>query len=393
MLKGFLASLAAAARGPAELRSRELLVVWAALCMADGAARAAHPALMKPYGVAVDWSELRHLLACDAAATAALRGCADYLRQHTVLQRPLFSLRDGGAASFAFAQAFAAADSRMLGTWHEEQTAAQARQAAHWQEVQRKQRLAAQLRQQLAQKKAAEEAARQAHSKAYAEHGYHSYECRAAQSRLSTAQRQVSSTEGKLSAALQPPEPVIQPLPQGQQRALQWLFFLYMPPLFRCVGWSFLCCRMYPARLRRILSPFPLPSAALPQAAVPPLLPGAAAATAAPAAQVERCAPAQDPLARALRRVPEGHELPGRHRPQRQRLRSGAAVRLSGAWPRQGGARAAALHPQLCRRSWQLPLPGIAAADRQLPSGAPNRPPTAAGAHQACLLCRQLHRA
>ena len=42
-----------------------------------------------------------------------------------------------------------------------------------------------------------------------------------------------SATEERLRHELKSPGPVIQPLPQSAHTAAQWLFFLYMPPLFR----------------------------------------------------------------------------------------------------------------------------------------------------------------
>ena len=47
------------------------------------------------------------------------------------------------------------------------------------------------------------------------------------------ARSAVEACEKQLKAAEQAPAPVIQPLPKIQSKALQWLFFLNMPPLFR----------------------------------------------------------------------------------------------------------------------------------------------------------------
>ena len=235
VLHGFLASDASAARMRVDLRSRELLATWVALCLVHRATCAAHP-LLQEYGVGVRWQDLRHLVLSDCAACEALRGVAAYLRQHTREGRAVFTLRDGGKATFAQAAAFGQRSPELQRIWREEQATAARRKEAHWAEVWRKQTLAAQLRAELEEKKSAEAAAERARQEAY---GIYDSSRVNRQRRslcdtvLHNARLARSRTEARLAATLESPEPVIQPLPQGQATAAQWLFFLYMPDLFR----------------------------------------------------------------------------------------------------------------------------------------------------------------
>lgn len=155
VLHGFLAAPASAARLRVELHSRELLVVWTALCMVHAAGCAAHPAL-REFGVGVRWQDLRHCVLSDRLACDALLAVAAYLRANSAPGREAFSLRDGGRATFALAAQHAGQDGRILEIWGQEAEAAEARRAAHWSAVQRKQAAAAGMRERLAAQREAE---------------------------------------------------------------------------------------------------------------------------------------------------------------------------------------------------------------------------------------------
>lgn len=228
-----------------ELRSRGLLVTWAAYCMADAAACNAHP-LVASYGVSLRADDLRHLVLSDRQAVDALLGVAAYLRRRQ--GRPLFSLADGGGATLRFADSFAAADGGMTSTLQQEQAAAAARQAEHWRQVQEKQRKVAQLRAQLLREKQKEAAAQVAYDDAFSAwnnsrdlYGTLKKERDRCESKLDDARSNVSRTEALLKVALKAPQPVIQPLPQDASLARQTIFFGYCPELLRWAGW--LCVR------------------------------------------------------------------------------------------------------------------------------------------------------
>lgn len=242
VLQGFLGSPASAARMRVELRSRGLLVTWAAYCMADAAACAARP-LVASYGVSLRADDLRHLVLSNRQACDALLGVAAYLRRRH--GQPLFSLADGGSATFSFAATFAAADGGMAATLQQEQAAAAARQAEHWRQVQEKQRKVAHLRARLQQETLEEAEAQAAYTDASNawngardpyRHGLQQ-EMDRCRSKLDTARSCVSRTKGELNRALAAPRPVIQPLPQGTDMARKTLFFAYCPRLLRWAGW------------------------------------------------------------------------------------------------------------------------------------------------------------
>lgn len=89
MLHGFRGSSAAPARLAPELHSRELLVVWAALCMVHAATAAVHPLVLK-YDVVVQYDDLWVCVLSDRQATDALRAVAAYVRRHSQRGQPAF---------------------------------------------------------------------------------------------------------------------------------------------------------------------------------------------------------------------------------------------------------------------------------------------------------------
>jgi hypothetical protein len=243
----FISSKASQAFLKVEQRSRELLVVWVAYCMTFEATRTMYP-LAAQYGVAPDFKDLQRLVLSDRAAADAALAVAEYLRQHQKSGLDLFSLKDQGAATFQFAEAFARGSWAMMDTWQQETYDAGQRVEKHWQEVQRKQRLAADLRSKLSTLRQEYSRLCSERDRLYVPHKP-SYEQSSvysvAKNRATNKQNEISSTESKLRAAEQAPAPVIQPLPKEERRALQWIFFLYMPPVLRCLSrGSFLAQQM-----------------------------------------------------------------------------------------------------------------------------------------------------
>ncbi|EFJ48301.1 hypothetical protein VOLCADRAFT_104794 [Volvox carteri f. nagariensis] len=250
----------------AELRSREVLVVWVAYCLIHAAACRAHPLMASRGGTFASHEALRHLVLSDRLAVDAALSVAAYLqgcRQRAVAaggsrQADLFSLRDGGVGTMAFAEDYVAACPVLQGILTADQADAAERVTAHWKEVQRKQQLAAQLRITLAkqemeqaqlnrelQQHKAKLAALEAELKAY--HFWQGAEQHATRDKVVSVQSEVLGAESKLlainaeicrtrcqlSEAEKAPPPVVQPLPSDANLARQWLFFLHMPPLLR----------------------------------------------------------------------------------------------------------------------------------------------------------------
>jgi len=224
-----------------ELQSRELLVVWSAYCISFQAARHEHAHVMKGFGVALDWHDLRHLVLGDKLAVDAALKVAAYLHAYTVPNQAVFSRSCAGShPTFNLALLFATNSISLMGIWQEEQKAAIARRDDHWQEVQRKQKLAAELRASIA---SAREYARDLQSRRdreWQKYLYLEYD-RQLQSQYSAIQ----GLESQLRSAEASPPPVIQPLPAHADTDLQWLFFLHMPKLFQVLSrFSFLAQQM-----------------------------------------------------------------------------------------------------------------------------------------------------
>ena len=234
----FASSKASDAFMKVELHSREVLVVWVAYCISFEAARKQHP-LVAQYGVALDFKDLRHLVLSDKAAVDAALGVAEYLRQQQKPGVELFSLRDQGAATFSFAERFGRQDGKMSETWMQEKQDAEERVQKHWQEVQRKQKLATDLRKQLEVLRAEFRKLNSEADALYIRHlRYQTLEYDHARSSANTKSSEVTTTESQLRNAEKAPAAVIQPLPQAEVRGLQWIFFLYMPPVLRCLSRS-----------------------------------------------------------------------------------------------------------------------------------------------------------
>jgi hypothetical protein len=193
--------------------------------------------LATEYGASLDYKDLRHLVLSDRQAVDATMAVATYLSQQEKPGQDLFSLRDHGKATFLFAKEFAIEDQQMMELWQEEKSDADARVEKHWDEVKEKQKLAAALREKLTELEA-EYSELSARVDALYNDDSINQEYLSAKERASNKQEEVSKTQKKLKAVEQAPAPVIQPLPQEQATALQWIFFLYMPPVLRCFSRS-----------------------------------------------------------------------------------------------------------------------------------------------------------
>ncbi|PNH10973.1 hypothetical protein TSOC_002217 [Tetrabaena socialis] len=189
------------------------------------------------------YDDLRHLVLSDRAAVDAALGVAAYLEQRSMPGRELFSLLDGGEATMQMAAAFAGDCRRLQGIWKQECADAEARKQGHWAEVQRKQRLAAELRAQLRALQVAGAPLAQILQQRRSDYettrswlpGYsrvkEDYDASVSAYDANAAQQRAK--EAEIRQAEEAPPPVIQPLPRDPVLARRWLFFLHMPPLFR----------------------------------------------------------------------------------------------------------------------------------------------------------------
>jgi hypothetical protein len=239
------AAAAAVASLAAELRSREVLVGWAAFCLTHQAAAAEHPLVLQ-YGVAVDWQDLRHLSLTTKSATVAALGVCSYLKQHSRPGRELFHLSKQ-TASLSFAETFAAGDGPMQAMLQVHAAAAAARMDQHWRKVQAQQQLAASLSSEITQLKD------DVHTQRLSLPSYldSSYSSKLAE--VDALNSKISRKIFELAAAEKPPPPVIQPLPRQEHLARQWLFFLHMTDLLRHLARS-------SCLAQQLLLPRPLPT-------------------------------------------------------------------------------------------------------------------------------------
>ncbi len=244
-LQELQASGASKASMQVELRSRGVLVAWVAYCTAWQATRG-NPVL-RQYGVALQWQELRHLVLDDRLATDAALAVAAYLQQHSLAGREAFSLRDGGAATFRLAEQYAAACPTLTSILEQQQQDARQRVEEHWQEVQRKQRRVQELREDRDRVNDRLATARQKLTSL--RYGTSAYDRQ--DEKVDDLKEELSSLESKLKRKGKPPAAVIQPLPEAPALARRWLFFLHMPaPLRSLSRLSFLA--------QQLLLPLPL---------------------------------------------------------------------------------------------------------------------------------------
>lgn len=230
-----------------ELRSRETLTSWAITCLAERLVRRLHPQL-EDYELALCFHDLRLLSLSDCHAHGAFDAVTAYLRRRTSnggMGRPVFSHRSSDATA-SFAEKVGRASPIITAAWRTEQANAAGRVQVHWDEVQRKQALARQLRARLATERIEMHSAqsqRNAAPYASSPSQYTSvandsqwYENQRLDAVLQSRCSTVASTEAALKAAEAAPEPVIQPLPADDASAYAVLCFMYMPPPLRSLA-------------------------------------------------------------------------------------------------------------------------------------------------------------
>lgn len=269
VLGAFLGSSGGGAQMRVELRSREILVTWIAYVMSFAVARHQWWQSMETFGVCLDPDDLRHLVLSGKLATDAALKVVDFLRAHTRPQRAVFTLADRGSATFNLAADVAGESSRIRGIWNNEVTASHGRRDAHWAKVKSLQETRAGIRDsiftskaELFQQRAKLETAKAERSESQLNYSrlrkaertsagtevcrlgsrlHRSCWCKFCQS-VTDAQRARDSTQQQIAAFerrlrdTQKLSPVLQPLPESETAALQVLFFLHMPQVFRSLG-------------------------------------------------------------------------------------------------------------------------------------------------------------
>ena len=248
----FLATRSGHARMAVEMRSRERLVSWIAYAVVFEVTRAKRSVSMQKIGVCLCPDDLRHLVLSDKISRDAMLQVAAYLHRHTHEGKSIFSLSDGGDATFELAATVGHRCRRLQKIWEDEIKAAKTRQDNHWEEVKRKKLECAKLRRKIYDLEAKlvfqrdqARLATMAHQTDCLNRGYQlcrgSYACER-RKKIASAERACSSTEedlrGEQSAltVAMKVQPVLQPLPKDEASALSVIFFLFMPEEFRALS-------------------------------------------------------------------------------------------------------------------------------------------------------------
>jgi len=227
------------------LQSRELLVVWIAFSLAFASLTREYPTLMCTVGVPLHVSDLEHLVLSDRDGWDALLQVAMFLSANDHgNDKALFSLQYR-KASFDFAESFGRNDKRLQDIWKVESHDAQLRVDAHWTQVVQKQNRARQLRSEIhvltselssAQSQLSDAQHEYNRRSRYSHNRHLSDDVNICQSKVNKIKNKLKQKESELKETLKPPNPVQQPLPKYEGKALQWLFFLHMPKPFRVLS-------------------------------------------------------------------------------------------------------------------------------------------------------------
>lgn len=200
-------------------------------CLVHAAACHAYPEDVPDFGVALEWQRLSVLRLSNKLANDALLRICNYLRLRTRPGLELF-VQQGPTLDLALRVARENPGLQQLLQFH--QAASAAREQGHWAEVQRKQKLAAQLLETVNQLN--EELQGLQKELTDAENDKNCFSLsqrkgptwRAACDLVSTLtqkarskEAEVSSAEGRRQDALKPPEQVIHPLPESESAAYQ----------------------------------------------------------------------------------------------------------------------------------------------------------------------------
>lgn len=269
-----------------ELLSAAVLVAHVAFCLTHAAAAWEHPEL-NDYGVPLCSSNIEHLVLSNRLALdAAMRVC-EYLSKHTKSGYEVFTTRKPRVTAALTAKIGSACE-EMVRVLDKEREAAKGRIDGHWEEVKRKQALAARYRNTLqlleqelaaAKQKEVEAEAKWKMEREQAADAYHAYssmsefknnvgtsaregnraahallqeseaaldaaraaercasqELTACQSARKHKEREVSSCASQLREAEKAPQPVYQPLPEDTEAAMAILVLLRTAADFTCL--------------------------------------------------------------------------------------------------------------------------------------------------------------
>lgn len=239
----------------AELRSREVLSVWVVFVIVHAAASIVHPILNK-YDVPLEWNSLRHLVLSDKAAVEAALCVASYLKDHSSHGKAIFNLTSQ-RETFNLAIRFGRDDRFIQEAWKNEQIEAARKENSRWVEIKRKQIEAVRLRIEVFELEADIVVLRRSKqqvederedSKVYDKKSKTSIyptslydrqlksDIEKYDEKIQSKEKSLVQTKKHLQVAETPPPSIKQPLPRGEQKAMEVLFFLEMPIALRSLS-------------------------------------------------------------------------------------------------------------------------------------------------------------
>jgi Protein of unknown function (DUF3638) len=217
-------------------RSEEVVAIWVSFCWAYRTAEDAFP-ILKSYGSALDPVDLQHLVLADVRARNAVGSIRKFLSTRTNKDCRPFRTHD---EALTFALQFGLGFEEFVDIHQNELNAANNLKDERWEKIQKTQqelrRLDSEL--QVAQSKlsSAKEELLYSESNEY-DYVYRTKRYRAAYYDKLNArdelQQQVNGLEGRIQSLEAKPPNLLLGLPEYLDGALQWLFFLFMPDVFR----------------------------------------------------------------------------------------------------------------------------------------------------------------
>ncbi|GMF14764.1 unnamed protein product [Phytophthora lilii] len=229
-------------------RSREMLVMWTAFCLAHQQLVSEVPLCAK-YNIALDWRDLKVVVLRDRTAISALQHVARYIRSWNdqTKGKPLFHLTDQ-ESTFDFGRKFGLSSTSMMDIYYCEVRIWEAHESRKWNEIEQKKTAAASLRSEIRSENlnlAAQQLALANEEKrirlVYPDEDYY-WRCRRSSLRtqLKTEVNCISSLIDRKEAALKRtivvPPYLKRPLPAALDDAIQVIFMLTMPRHLEILG-------------------------------------------------------------------------------------------------------------------------------------------------------------
>eukprot|EP00978_Attheya_sp_CCMP212_P011357 scaffold28040_cov54-Attheya_sp.AAC.1 len=230
----------------AEIKSREVLVVWIAYCLVFASVKKKCPSIMDGVGVSLNFNWLGQLVLSDKYSWETACKVARYLAKQKTENRPgLFSLESLASQETTFLVAERYSIAHFSSILEEERRNDVSRMDERWTQVLAKKEKVRTLREQELSLK---------HKLASAESDLHSARCRnsyhydsnmvrVCEENVARITSELRITQNEINAHVKAPDPICQPLPKADSKAHRLLFFYFMPQVFRVLSDLTLTCQ------------------------------------------------------------------------------------------------------------------------------------------------------